>query len=432
MNLLTTKRLHRLYRSDDGIELLVTQVPGTTTGSVSLWLPCGPFDENQNGAAVAHAFEHVMLSGKVGRFGDPWGFVEGLGGEIEAATYYDYMRFQIRIGAENIWDAIELMTELWVRGPDTGRLSAELETIKEEWSEYADMSEVRVDSAWRYSLGIDALYGGFRDEWMARVDRITARDISDLQKLAEKRGIVLQIVSPSHPDNIRDFIEKSVLHGLPGPSAERSTVTPGDVPISKRGMVLEAVQAPRSYLALGIVTAQGGLASHVCGRVLLTLLCEGAHSRLYRILRNELGLVYDLATDFDQTRSLDIISFSTSFDNTNTESVSNCVRDQILAMANGEFREQEFARAKAYLCGRNQLYCESPYNHGKFMGRHYMATDEFVDSEDFGLAVASVTPEAVTRLLRKVLADGSWAVAVHGPCPQSSKDAWLGLSQSVE
>ncbi len=97
----------------NGMELYFRQREDLNSVSVFLWIKAGASYERENERGVAHFLEHVIFheSKKLGK-GEIDRIVEELGGEINAATSYDYTYYYITLPEGNLETALELIEAL--------------------------------------------------------------------------------------------------------------------------------------------------------------------------------------------------------------------------------------------------------------------------------------------------------------------------------
>lgn len=413
-------------RLDSGLEVMVSTITHSLVANVTLWLRHGAGDDDPEKQGMSHLYEHLMCLGMVEEWGTPGGFAEAVGGRLEAACYDDYIRLQLRVGLDSFGDALKLTSDLWRRGPDTPSLEREKSVLRAEWHEDREIPELRVDSAWRHALGVDRFNGGFDPAFLKGIEAISESDLKALHRSIGPDRMVLQVVSPLPPDQVLDQVNRH-FQAPDGPSGERRIPE-----IPDRGVVaVEETDSDQGQLAFGFVLPSPGLAEHVAGRVILALLCVGTESRLFRALRTERALTYGFDRDETQCRHFDLFSLSTSFDAQAAPEVSQVVLSHIQQLAEGSFSDAELERARKVLIGEHRLYCEDPYQFGKWLGRHYLATDQMVDLPAFDAAVRQVDRTAVMQTLSGALR-GGWAAALEGALACEAARPWETLKTAAQ
>ncbi len=100
-------------RLSNGANIVLRKRTDVSSVSVQFWLKTGALWENDNNRGVAHFLEHMVFNGtKEYLPGEIEKIVENLGGELNAATSYDYTFYYITLPAVHFQIAIKLLKEL--------------------------------------------------------------------------------------------------------------------------------------------------------------------------------------------------------------------------------------------------------------------------------------------------------------------------------
>ncbi len=76
---------------DNGLTVLVKEMPGTRVATVQVWVKAGSVYENAEEAGITHFIEHMIFKGTETRGpGELAGAMEGVGGRVNAYTSYEY------------------------------------------------------------------------------------------------------------------------------------------------------------------------------------------------------------------------------------------------------------------------------------------------------------------------------------------------------
>ncbi len=100
-------------RLENGANVILKNRKDVSSVSVQFWLKAGALWENAKNRGIAHFLEHMVFNGTRNY---PPGtieqIVENSGGEINAATSYDYTYYYITIPKDHVSTAIKLLKEL--------------------------------------------------------------------------------------------------------------------------------------------------------------------------------------------------------------------------------------------------------------------------------------------------------------------------------
>jgi len=104
------------YILKNGLRVYLKKREDLNSVSVNVWVRAGASYENDLNRGVAHFLEHVLFNGSEGYGrGEIDRIVEELGGEINAATSYDYTYYYINLPSSAGLRAVELLSRLVCR-----------------------------------------------------------------------------------------------------------------------------------------------------------------------------------------------------------------------------------------------------------------------------------------------------------------------------
>ena len=99
-----------------GLRCFVKERPDSDVVSVNVWVKAGSSFENESNRGIAHLLEHMVFNGTENyKSGEIDKAVENLGGELNAATSYDYTHYYINLPASYIDNAIRFLADIVCR-----------------------------------------------------------------------------------------------------------------------------------------------------------------------------------------------------------------------------------------------------------------------------------------------------------------------------
>jgi len=100
----------------NGVKAVVKERPDLSSVTVSVWVKAGASYEREDERGIAHFLEHVIFNGSEGfPEGEADRIVEGVGGELNAATSYDYTYYYVNLPAEEWEVALSVLSDLTLR-----------------------------------------------------------------------------------------------------------------------------------------------------------------------------------------------------------------------------------------------------------------------------------------------------------------------------
>src|SRR3990172_13201855 len=96
----------------NGLTVIVREQQAVPLASVTTHVKAGYFDEDDRISGISHVIEHMFFKGTAKR---PVGQIaretQGLGGDLNAYTYYDRTVYHTEIPAENLKKALEIQAD---------------------------------------------------------------------------------------------------------------------------------------------------------------------------------------------------------------------------------------------------------------------------------------------------------------------------------
>src|SRR5499425_2480208 len=124
----------------NGLTLIVREQQAVPLASITTFVKAGYFDEDDRISGISHVIEHMFFKGtskrKVGEIARQ---TQGLGGYLNAYTYYDRTVYHTEVPAENLKQALEIQADaLWNSVYDENELKKEIEVVLQENSRKLD------------------------------------------------------------------------------------------------------------------------------------------------------------------------------------------------------------------------------------------------------------------------------------------------------
>src|SRR5437868_11428527 len=118
----------------NGLTVLVREQQAMPLVSISTYVKAGYFDEDDRISGISHVIEHMFFKGTEKRHvGEIARETHGLGGYLNASTYYDRTVYHTEVPAENFKKALEIQADaLWNSTYDATELKREIEVVLQE------------------------------------------------------------------------------------------------------------------------------------------------------------------------------------------------------------------------------------------------------------------------------------------------------------
>jgi zinc protease len=278
----------------NGLTVIVRDQQAVPLASVTTYVKAGYFDEDDRISGISHVIEHMFFKGTGKRpVGEIARETHGLGGYLNAYTYYDRTVYHTEVPAENLKKALEIQADaLWNSTYDAAELKRETEVVIQENSRKLDTPS---------AVAAEKLYATAFQQHRMRRWRIGTSDglraltrddvVAYVKKYYRPSNIILSVAGKLDIEETLDEVVK-VYGEMPD----------GDQPLERDAGPQESEQTALRYAWQRgpIEQHRAAVGFHVPGvlsedahalEVLASLLSEGRASVLNQYVRDEKALI---------------------------------------------------------------------------------------------------------------------------------------------
>lgn len=399
----------------DGPRVITARLPGVRSVAAAVYVLAGSRSETDHDAGSAHFMEHLTFRGTAGY---PTSqaiseAVEGIGGSFNAATDRESTVYWAKVPGREAPRAIRVLSDLVVRPllRETD-IAGEREIIVEEIRSYrddpADLTVTLFDLAvfgdtplGREIAGDEASVRGLatgtlRDFWSR-----TYRPANCVVALAGdlEHPVVVEMVAAAFGTG----------NGLmPG------FARPARLPSSERVRRVERDTA-QAHFCVGVPALRRDDPEAWTLEMLNTVLGEGMSSRLFLIVREQLGLAYDVSTVLNSYADCGVFGVCAGVDPEKLAPALDAVLLQLARLRDEQVPAAELEKAKAYAGGRLELRLEETHHLASWVGVQEALHEEVLTLEQVLERIEAVTAEQIRDLAGRLLVDDDFALAVVAP-----------------
>ncbi len=269
--------------------------------TVSVWVKAGAAYEGEGERGIAHFLEHIVFNGSENfPQGEADRVVESLGGELNAATSYDYTYYYVNLPAENWKTGLTVLSDLTLRPLiDERHVKKEIPIVLEEIARSKDSPHETFTEEFLKRLYRRAPYRFPILGYESSVKSFTAEKVRDFYTrfYTPKR---LKVVVEGDVNSEEVLLEVDRLFGellrkehLFNPPVEEELKGGGEFTVCH-----PAVELP--YVLLGWKLPPAGR-EDIYYDILDSLLSQGRSSLLFRELR-EKGIVFSASSNYQNLK----------------------------------------------------------------------------------------------------------------------------------
>ena len=391
--------------------IFVHALPGSPTAAVGAWVRSGSAHEDAGEAGVTHLLEHLLLRRCGERTPEAIAeLIDSLGGAVDAFTTHEACAVTAHVPAERFAEALDLVLDAVFR-PRLRADEVELErrVVAAEFDLVQDSpAEVVAEHA------LAACWG---DHPLARpvlgrrevVERLGAGDLELFHRARfTPANLLLVALGPVDEALIRRRVAGLDRPGAPPP--------PLAAPHWRRGVTVEERDGlEQVYANLVLPALAAGDPEAFALGVLNQLLGGGASSRLFRELRDRLGLVYDVGSSVFEAGAAGVLEVTFSAPVRQIGACWDAAFGVLGDVAAGRISDAEVHLARQALAAGVVLGAEGTDALLEAHAAELMARSRPFDAAAIRRELEEVTPERVRALAAKVVHLEALAGAVCGP-----------------
>jgi zinc protease len=421
--LMTTNNLHAetlkpyLYKKtlDNGLTLLVKDVPGSKVVTVQIWVKAGSIYEEPREAGITHFIEHMIFKGTetLGP-GELAGVIEENGGRINAYTSYEYTVYHATLSARHWATALDVLTDALLHSVfDADELEREKPVVLEEIRMRNDRPTVKLFEELMHTAYKNHPY---RLPVIGTVESVSSFTHDDIKNYMTKHyrpeNFAVVIVGDVRFKPVLAEVEK-----LFGNMANQGTIA-RDLPaepeqISPRLFSLED-DIKQSHMALAFPIPSFSDDDTPVIDVISDILGKGETSRLYNELRNEKGLVYSIEASAFTPKYSGLLEVLATLDEEKISPALEAALEEIFKLKYIPVDDEELNRVKKNLESDFIFNLEKVEGQARILGTfEFLAGDPRED--EYLEKVQAVTREDILRVANKYFSGRKLTVGTLAP-----------------
>ncbi len=408
---------------DNRIRIVTQRLEHVRSISLGFLMAVGPMDEPDGHGGVAHLTEHLLFDGTRQRDAmEIARMMDTTGGQVGGFTTRDYTCFTTTTLDDYRTYLIDLMGDIFINSlfaEDAVR--QEKETIIRELSAQFDRPDIYAHERMKSHIWHGHPLGRPIGGSIASVARLQRQDVIDFFRVnyQPRRLIIAAAGNVNHQDVVSNIAD--AFWSMPD---DGNTDLPATAaPVFHRGITVECKDVSHVYFSLGLKAAPFAAPERYLIHLLTTILGGGMSSRLFRKIRQEGGMVYEITAEYQAYRDEGVIVVEGSTTPELLHSVLSHVLFEVQGLALGMLpvHAEELWIAKMQLKGRHLIAQENSHTCMSNLATQAFYFNRFIDSAEICHQIEDVDLATMNALAGKVLGQGlhNPALAIVGPSCES-------------
>jgi predicted Zn-dependent peptidase len=410
--------LYKRTTLENGIRVATQHMPSVRSVALGIVVEAGPRAESAGQAGLAHLTEHLLFQGTSNRdAGEIARMMDLAGGQLGGFTTRDYTCYCATVLDEHGPYALDLLGDILLNSTfPVERVEREKEAILREISARRDAPDERAHDLLKGFAWSGHALGRPVAGWPHTVRGLSREDVIYFchENYVPDRMIIAAAGNVHHEDfvaQVRDAFWRLLGDGPPAGHDAGPTL--------QSGVVFEPMPVSQTYFCLGIPAPAYTHADRYALHVLTNLLGGGCSSRLFRQLREERGLVYEIDAEYHAYRDAGMLFCEGSTAVENTLPVLRIVLTALWRLAIGldPIDEEELWRAKTKLRRQHLLAAESTSTLVSRLATQELYFGRHLPAEEVLAQIEAVDADLLQRLAGEYLLEAlpRAALAVTGP-----------------
>lgn len=406
---------------DNGIRILCEAMQGVRSVSVGVLVDVGPKDEGTDERGYSHLVEHMLFQGTGER--DARAIAEMMevgGGAMGAFTTRDYTVYHATVLDEYLPFALEVLGDMLCNSvlPDDA-LETQRTVILNEMAGGSDPISA-VNDLLKRSLWPDSPLGYPTFGLESTLTSVTRDQLLQfVQRHYTANRVIIAGAGNLEQANFAAQVQDSFWQMAAG--EQRAPAAP---PAARLGSVIAEVRdLPQVYFALAWPAPVYTSLDRYHWHVFTSLFGGGPNSRLYRRLREERGLVYHIAAQYQAYGSAGALVIEGSTLAQTLVPVLAGALIELHRMGSDDINPDDHHRAVQSLVSQHLVSGDSAYVRMSRLALQELYFNQPVPSQDVIAGLNHQSPDAIRAVARQVLEHGLPAIALVGPVTEPVLDA---------
>lgn len=413
------------YTLENGLGVTLDSMPYMKSVSLGIFIKCGSSYETPKNNGISHFIEHLLFKGTENRSAEDISKQsDELGGNLNAYTAEECICVYIKVPSREAENAFDLICDI-VANPvfDGVAIENEKKVISEEISSALDNPEdaaqelLMAGMLKNHSVGMPVL-GSIKN--VESFDSDTLKDF--YKEHFVPQNIVISVAGKFSADDMKRYIESS-------PLAQRKKERGADVAMRDATVTGGLYKARRDTEQLQLVAGYPCVSRYdrrlYAFALLAGILGGDGSSRLFRRLREDNGLVYNVDASVAEYGDMGVFVINTAFSPENAEEVKRITATEIKSVLENGVTEDELARAKKNMITALELEEEGTMSMMSINGKR-MLFDINKTFDDVVKGYTLVTNDDIKNVAWYAFGNAeSEAIAIVGDCDELEEYSFI-------
>lgn len=400
----------RLCTLNNGMRLVFESLPYLHSASLGVWIKTGSANETPEENGAAHFLEHLFFKGTTTRTThEIMDAIEGRGGYFNAFTSRGYTCLYVRILAQHVPIAIEILADL-IRNSQFNEMDKERGVILEEIASNEDTPDDYVHDVLSEFHWPDHALGR---PVAGTQDTVAAMSRGQIDRFYEAwytpENMVFSISGNIDEDAVVTQVEQ-----LFGDMPARNTTHPETAPTFNDGIKIVDRDVSQAHVTLAFPAPALGAPDRFVCDVTSSLLGGTSTSRLFERIREDEGLAYAIQTFHAYYDLAGVLGVYAAVAPENYAKTLELTFEEIRKLRDSGATAEEVEKNKEQLKGHVLMSLESTFARMSRIAKSLLYYDRVIAVDELIDKVNAVTTDNVLTFVQKTFTEDQCALVVLG------------------
>tara|TARA_B100001741_G_C16515640_1_gene582081 strand:- start:194 stop:1462 length:1269 start_codon:yes stop_codon:yes gene_type:complete len=405
----------------NGLRIITVPVKGNPTVSVMAFVETGSNYETEKTNGLSHFLEHMFFKGTETRtLHDISESFDGIGAVNNAFTSEECTAYWAKAHYKHRNKLIESIADMYLNSTfPKEEIEKERGVIIEEINMYEDLPQRKVYDVLQHVMYGEQPAGRPIIGPKTNIKNFSRKDFLSYRKkhyVAEKTIIVVagKIDEKEVQKEVTQAFKDIPTHkGGTKKHIQEKQTTPA-VEIHKK-------KTDQTHFVLGFRAPDAKSKKGAATEMLSAILGKGMSSRLFKKMRDELGICYYVRAGFDASTDHGVFMISAGVNNARFEEALTAIAGLITEIKEEKVTEKELTKAKEYLLGSTALSLESSDAWAQFYAFQEILEGKIKTLPDIIKEIKKVTADDIQKMAKEIFTPENTNLAVVGNVTKTKK-----------
>jgi len=399
----------------NGLRVLTVPMKDNQTVTVLVLVATGSKYESKKENGLSHFLEHMCFKGTKRRPSarEITRELDGLGAQYNAWTGHEYTGYFVKADAKHLTQVFDIVSDMYLN-PIFSKDDIEKEkgVIIEEINMYEDMPQRHVADVFMSAFYGDQPVGRNIAGTKENVLSFTQKDLTSYHNRHYVPKSTVVVISGGCTADRAFRLSEKIFGKFPNNKKDKKSPTKNILSSPKIAHVFR--KTDQTHFILGFPSYSYKNKKLVASKVLSSILGGGMSSRLFTLLREELGVAYYVYASADAFIDHGHFEIGAGVSNSRLPEVLKKIFEVCLDLKKNLVEKEELDRVKEFLVGNLKLSLESSDAFASFFGNQEITDRELKNISDIEKEIRKVSAKDILYCARDIFGGHKSVLAYIG------------------